>query len=291
MKQIGDTYRFQQGMPTLVAFPRAVVVDGDGALYVGGCMGHRNGGLQKFQRTVDGRFTSCWYEETGRLTDVALAPDGTVCVTVKGPDHTGIREFNPNGTLLRDWGRLSSEHGCFMNPQGLAIDCEGLTYVVETRYWDGDRLHGANRVQCFYADKLLRVWNAHPDDVAFNLPMGISLTHGHAPVVADTYNCRVTRLPINATAVTWGEYGQEAGQLNCPQDLAVDRYGRVFVADTYNNRIQVFDDGGAYILAWGSQGDGAGEFWLPCGIALDQNGAVYIADTLNRRVQVFVPGE
>jgi DNA-binding beta-propeller fold protein YncE len=61
----------------------------------------------------------------------------------------------------------------------------------------------------------------------------------------------------------------------------------VFIADTYNNRIQQFTAAGTFIAQWGSRGSGQGELWLPCGIAVDAAGRIYVADTFNNRVQIL----
>ena len=39
----------------------------------------------------------------------------------------------------------------------------------------------------------------------------------------------------------FGSKGSKDGQFNRPEDLAIDPEGKVFVADTGNSRIQVFD--------------------------------------------------
>jgi DNA-binding beta-propeller fold protein YncE len=62
----------------------------------------------------------------------------------------------------------------------------------------------------------------------------------------------------------------------------------VFVADTANDRIQVFDSSGTFITKWGSSGTGDGEFNSPQGVAVDPStGNVFVADTFNDRIQVF----
>ena len=61
----------------------------------------------------------------------------------------------------------------------------------------------------------------------------------------------------------------------------------MYVADTANNRIQVFSSNGTFISKWGKYGAGDGSFKSPEGIAVDQEGNVYVADTANNRIQVF----
>jgi glucose/arabinose dehydrogenase/plastocyanin len=61
----------------------------------------------------------------------------------------------------------------------------------------------------------------------------------------------------------------------------------VYVADTANNRIQVFSSNGTFVSKWGKYGTGDGLFNSPTGIAIDQKGNVYVADTANNRIQVF----
>ena len=86
---------------------------------------------------------------------------------------------------------------------------------------------------------------------------------------------------------TFGQQGQGPGQFMDPRGVAVDAQGNIYVADTNNHRVQVFDSTGKYLRDWGSQGEGAGQFNEPWGIAVDAQGNVYVADTWNYRVQKF----
>ena len=45
----------------------------------------------------------------------------------------------------------------------------------------------------------------------------------------------------------WGNYGAGDGQFDYPRGIAVDESGYVYVVDTQNNRIQVFDSAGDYL--------------------------------------------
>jgi DNA-binding beta-propeller fold protein YncE len=61
------------------------------------------------------------------------------------------------------------------------------------------------------------------------------------------------------------------------------------VADSENDRVQVFSAEGEFLAQWGSEGDDDGQFKQPNGIAVDEAGNVYVADSGigNDRVQVF----
>jgi sugar lactone lactonase YvrE len=61
----------------------------------------------------------------------------------------------------------------------------------------------------------------------------------------------------------------------------------VYVADTDNNRIQIFTSEGHIVSKFGKDGTGDGEFQSPGGVAVDTDGNIYVADTENHRIQKF----
>jgi sugar lactone lactonase YvrE len=80
--------------------------------------------------------------------------------------------------------------------------------------------------------------------------------------------------------------------------VAADAAGNVYVADTWNHRIQKFDATGKFLLQWGSfvdLGDPNGTnadkaqqgFYGPRGVAVGPDGNLYVTDTGNKRVVVF----
>lgn len=77
------------------------------------------------------------------------------------------------------------------------------------------------------------------------------------------------------------------GNFAKPTGLAVDSDGNLYVADTMNNRIEVFDADGKFISTFGKAGDGPGYFARPKGVAIDSDDHIWVADGMQDRVQVF----
>jgi uncharacterized protein (TIGR03663 family) len=130
-----------------------------------------------------------------------------------------------------------------------------------------------------------------------NAPRGIAIGTEGALYVADTGNSRILKYDRQGNLVSAfgsrtpeGQSPPEPGTFNEPWGIAVDAAGNIFVADTWNHRIQKFDANGKLLLAWGSPGqlsEGPDRLWGPRGIAISPDGKVYVTDTGNKRVAVF----
>jgi sugar lactone lactonase YvrE len=77
------------------------------------------------------------------------------------------------------------------------------------------------------------------------------------------------------------------GDFGAPQGVAVDGDGNVYVTDTMNNRVEIFDADGNFISEFGKHGDGPGYFARPKGIAVDSDGHIWVADEMQDRLEVF----
>lgn len=144
----------------------------------------------------------------------------------------------------------------------------------------------------------------------FQSPRGITVAPDGSVYVVDGGNHRIQTFTasgefvdiIGGRSIGAEESGQPRG-FNEPWDAAVAPDGRVYVADTWNHRVQVLDDQGNPLSAWGSFGESsidAGEagqsvMYGPRGIAVgpgsltssDEDRLIYVTDTGNKRVQVF----
>ncbi len=77
------------------------------------------------------------------------------------------------------------------------------------------------------------------------------------------------------------------GDFSAPTNVAVDNDGNVYVTDTLNSRVEIFDGDGHFISTFGKPGDGPGYLFRPKGIAVDCDGHIWVADEFQDRVQVF----
>jgi len=80
---------------------------------------------------------------------------------------------------------------------------------------------------------------------------------------------------------------RDNGTFLAPTNVAVDSKGMIYVADTWNYRVQILDADGKFVRAFGAQGDRPGEFIRPKGIAVDSEGHVYVADAEFNNFQVL----
>jgi len=134
------------------------------------------------------------------------------------------------------------------------------------------------------------------DNSHFSNPTDVVVDANGVIYVADEGNDRVqvfNEYGQYVRTIGGGGTGSDLGHFAGwgPERLAVDAQNRLYVADSGNNRIQVFDAAGAYLTTiGGSWGNRTGQFRGPFGVAIGPDGAVYVADHDNNRVQKFAAG-
>uniref|UniRef100_A0A8D0A400 RING-type E3 ubiquitin transferase n=1 Tax=Sander lucioperca TaxID=283035 RepID=A0A8D0A400_SANLU len=84
-----------------------------------------------------------------------------------------------------------------------------------------------------------------------------------------------------------GSRGREKGEFTNLQGISASCSGRVVVADSNNQCIQVFSNDGQFKMRFGVRGRSPGQLQRPTGVTVDMNGDIVVADYDNRWVSIF----
>ncbi len=282
-------------------------------------------------------------EDTGQLTDGVLpyVAFGTHRVRVSKENYADWERMievsegeNPieldvvlTGKVyvpLRKWGSPGSPF--FEHPTGIALDKEGVLYVVDD---------SKDKIKKVKPDgKIDRTWiSAGKDFKDVKSPGGIAIDSKGYMYVTDTKRHAVFKFDKGGKSIIkWGKEGTASNEFRNPMGIAVDSENNIYVADSANHCVKIFSNLGVYkktigrrgteqgellfpsavvisqkrellvldrtrlqkfssegelLDSWGKAGSSDGEFDKPMGVFIDKDGFIYIADSGNNRIQKF----
>jgi len=162
------------------------------------------------------------------------------------------------------WGSVGSGTGYFATPFGVAVGPDGTVYVTD---------EGNNRVQKFDANgRFLGEWPTGVDTT----PTGIAIDETGVVYVALHHIHKVARYTTSGILLdTFGTPAVGPGQLAYPVGIALGT-GKVYVANSYDGSIGIFDPSGIPLGRWGN--GGAPVVTTPWGLAIDSAQNVYVSD-------------
>ncbi|MGB6689993.1 MAG: NHL repeat-containing protein [Terracidiphilus sp.] len=237
-----------------LASPQAVVVDGNGALYIA------DAGADRVIK-VAGSFRSILRLGTLKLeSPSAVAVDGVGNLDIADTGNNRIVQFTIDGeahVVPLDGRTLASPRGLVVNRTGdLLIADTGHDKIVEVK---------ANGVVSIVSTGILKL----------SRPNGLAVDAAGDLFIADTGNNRIVKIDSTGAATVL-HTGLPA--LSGPIGIAIDPAGTLYIAETSNDEL-------IELLPGGVQRElPAGGLSNPHGIALDHGGVLYVADTRNKRV-------
>jgi len=221
----------------------------------------------------DGEFIRKWGRsgsgdgELNRPSGVAITNDGIVLVADSW-NHR-IQKFSVEGRYLGQFGSFGSEAGQLNMPWGMAVDKEELLYVAD---WRNDRVQQFTldgECQAIYGRS-----GSGPGE--FNRPTDVAVDEDGDIYVTDWLNNRVQVLSADGRYITafqgnadlskWGkeklisnpdmirqrnlvtDYTPEQSFWQ-PSAVETDSQGRIAIADSAKNRVQVYQKNRAPVLA------------------------------------------
>jgi DNA-binding beta-propeller fold protein YncE len=193
------------------------------------------------------RYDPTWPADGGRgapdyrrdeVTGVATDAAGRVYVST--PTRHPILVFDREGRFIRSFGA-----GLLFLPHAVRVDPDGNVWVADINVHQVLKFSPEGALLGRFGVFRRRGWDAS----RFNSPTDIAFGPNGEAYVSDGYgNSRIVRLSRDGRYLgEWGSHGTGPGQFRLPHAVAVDRQGRVYVADRENRRIQVFTADGQFL--------------------------------------------
>jgi DNA-binding beta-propeller fold protein YncE len=196
-------------------------------------------------------------------------------------DTTGrVQVFTLNGDFVRKWSMPESQNG---TPTSITFAADGNVIIPDTHYSrifkytpDGKELerwgsYGTGQGQFVYPTDLALA----PDGTYFFSEYGMDAERVHV------FNKE------KQFARQWGGFGEEPGKFNRAMGIDIDAAGLVYVADSANHRVQVFDQLGKLLKVVGSAGAGPNQIRFPYDLACAHDGTLLVCEYGNHRISLF----
>jgi len=221
--------------PGKFQFPYGICGDGQGNVYVADLY---NGSISVHD--TKGKFIK-WFGEKDPKEKTIESPGGLRIIDNKVyvTDITKSKAyvFDMTGKKLLEIGKIGLKDGEFRAPNAITADQDGNIYVVDT---------GNQRVQVFdKTGKFMRIINGSKDGRGTsNLvnPRGIGLDSQGRIFVISNLTHYIHAFDKNGQQLfVFGGNGSSNGQFSLPNGLLTTPNGEIYITDTINQRVVVFD--------------------------------------------------
>lgn len=162
--------------------------------------------------------------------DLVVADSGDIFV-VQGhvPGERGdprVLRFSADGTLIASWGGKGSEPGRFQVAHGIAIDADGLLWIMDREN---------SRIEVFDQD------GGFVREMAYaGLPCGVDIGDEFVFMV-NGFTGQILKLDLDGNVLAaMGRPGANPGEFGEAHYIAVSPRGELFVSDTVNRAVQKF---------------------------------------------------
>jgi DNA-binding beta-propeller fold protein YncE len=210
-----------------------------------------------------------------------------------------VAHYAANGTPLPDfYNNAGFGPNQIQIPYGMGTDPNsGAVYICDT-------IRG-RILKASASGNYIMSWGTRGTGVnKYSYPSRAAVASDGRVFIADTWEHMIVIVRVDDAAgtatelKTFGSFGSGPGQMKQPHGIAFS-YGaagvaddRLFVVDTNNKRIQVFDPNGTFVRSFGSAKTAGGQFVGDLrGIAVDQNNDwVYVVDAAGNKIHKFTTG-
>jgi DNA-binding beta-propeller fold protein YncE len=215
---------------------------------------------------TEGKFIRSWGDSgygNGSFSDptgIVISNSGLVYVADRVDDR--IQVFNAEDELIQSWESGGFKNGQFDLPNEVDVSTDGLVYVLDSvNAIDDDTI--SSEIQVYNAEgEFQHRWNIDLLDTnprgqfpSLIRPTGIAVNGGFVYVtLSDVSYAKIMVYDTTGQFKrSWGSYGTGEGEFDYPRGIAVSASGDVYVADSLNDRIQVFSVEGEFRGSWGNR--------------------------------------
>ena len=208
----------------------------------------------------------------GETSGVDVDKNDNVWVFNRG-SHPVI-QFDKSGRMLQAWPDVPVK-----SSHGIRVDADGNIWTIDVAGHRLMKFTPAGALLMFIGSVGGAAGNNDSKD-AFGRPTDITFAPNGDLFVSDGYdNSRVIKFNKDGDYLThWGSKGTGDGQFNLVHDVALDKQGRLYVADRNNQRVQIFDGNGRFIGKWTDLGSPWGLYYVA------RENALYMCDGVNDRI-------
>lgn len=219
-----------------------------------------------------------------------------------------IADVDPALNTIDCLGKISSSQTfaslSYAEGDGLETPRVGIetSIVVHAQNRHGKKCTGSDRVEAtlILPDETRKVMTAEDNDdgtytISFVPDVSgkhlLQITMQEKPIRGSPFKIVVINRreynEVGTSLFKFGQYGSKRREFKSPFGVASDLEGFIYVADSYNHRVQTFGPRGEFVHMFGSHGDRKGEFNCPTDVAVSPNNRLVVCDNGNNRVQVF----
>ncbi|MDO9287673.1 MAG: FG-GAP-like repeat-containing protein [Thermodesulfovibrionales bacterium] len=260
--------------------PTRIAIDKEGNLYI--TQPRTKNNLLVYNR--HGNLIRTLYGLNGPI-GVAIGSDAKIYI---GNDITdSVDVYNNDFSFSHS---LGSGKGAVQTPNSIAISSSGLIYVTDTK---------AHNVKVYNPDGTAAFtfgsWGK--GNGKFNFPLGLAIDGNTSevyvtdlgiytdPVNGATSGARVQVFDLNGVFKrSFGDYGTGAGKLTRPLGIAIDADSRIYVSDSYQAAVQVFNGNGAFLETIVNTSH---PMKTPIGVAIGKDKRIFIASSNAPAIELY----
>ena len=218
--------------------------------------------IRSIKKTILGEFD--------RPHGVAISNDGHILVT----DNHRLQKLTTDGVCVQSVGSGNCGNGPleFDLPTGIAVHpTTGEIFVTDCNN---------DCIQVFNGEDLSFSHTIRHENI--KRPCGIAVDSEGYLYITCFKNHKAYKL------FTTGQYIHTIATINNSITLFLAiHHKHIYITDTNNDRVLIYDINGTQLHSFGTRGIGEGEFNSPRGIAVDTSGNLYVCDNGNNRIVVY----